>query len=116
MAYSLEVKFFNSFWLKKVDSTGNDEGWAGLPWNPTGYYAFPFGTDATTPENPIPSVANMWYIEESRIKGGFDNVGVDIGVKAFVTENNPIQVKLSNSLSCISLSIASMYLVLSLIP
>ena len=101
MAYDLEVKFFNSFWLKKVnafDITLQDEAWPGLPWNPTGYYAFPFGSNAVTVGTLPATNANMWYIEEARVKGGFDNVGVDIGVKAFVEEDNPIQKHLTHSL------------------
>jgi len=98
MAHNLEVKFFNSFWLKSVKKVGGDEGWPGLPWNPAGYWAFPFGTDPTTPGSVSVGNQGMWFVEEARIKGGFDNVGVDIGVRAYVEEENPIQKHLSSSL------------------
>ena len=39
MAYELEVDYYNSFWLKKVERTAvpGDGGnnWPGLPWVPT---------------------------------------------------------------------------------
>ena len=36
----LEVKYFNSFWLKKVVKNGDtDPSWPGLPWNPYGAFS-----------------------------------------------------------------------------
>ena len=29
-----------------------------------------------------------WHIEESRIKGGFNNTNVDYGVRAFIVDEN----------------------------
>jgi len=37
------------------------------------------------------SVANDWVIEESRIRGGYNNVSVDYGVKAYAVEDEPNQ-------------------------
>jgi len=37
------------------------------------------------------STVNDWYIEESRIRGGFNNTTVDLGVRAFIVEDNPQQ-------------------------
>ena len=30
-----------------------------------------------------------WFIEESRIRGGYNNTSTDIGVKAHIVEDNP---------------------------
>ena len=39
-----------------------------------------------------------WYIEESRIRGGYNNTTVDFGVKAYVDEDNPVQQDRINTL------------------
>ncbi len=111
MAYSIKVKYFNSFWMKKVvpkaagdtlpvgdPATVNiqypaasDEFplsvWPGLSWNPTGYPTFPWG-GAQVNANPNEDIGEtrQWYIEEARVRGGFNNTMVDLGVKAYVAE------------------------------
>ncbi|MAH47752.1 hypothetical protein CMI37_18165 [Candidatus Pacearchaeota archaeon] len=133
MAYLIGVKYFNSFWLKKVvgdsDATtctsplvsnvtgaGDDsEGggysagvelatWPGLPWNPDGYPKFPWGLSSNNSDtcdvfectgictNP------EWFVEESRIRGGYNNTTVDLGVKAYIVEDTNAQQHRSNSL------------------
>jgi len=37
------------------------------------------------------NVADNWFIEESRIRGGYNNVSVDFGVKAYLVEDEPKQ-------------------------
>ena len=32
-----------------------------------------------------------WYAEEARIRGGYNNTNVDLGVKAYLVEDNPNQ-------------------------
>ena len=39
-----------------------------------------------------------WLIEESRIRGGYNNVSVDFGVKAYLVEDEPNQLHRSSSL------------------
>jgi hypothetical protein len=39
-----------------------------------------------------------WLIEESRIRGGYNNVSVDLGVKAYLVENEPKQLHKFSSL------------------
>jgi hypothetical protein len=39
-----------------------------------------------------------WYIEESRIKGGYNNVDVDLGVQAFIVEPEAVQRTRPNAL------------------
>jgi len=42
--------------------------------------------------------ADDWYIEESRIRGGYNNTTVDFGVKAYIAEDNPQQQNRINTL------------------
>lgn len=96
MAYTVEVKYFNSFWLKKVvrDSETNPS-WPGIPWEPE----IVDPTDATStlsyPAWPSMNLTNIhqqpWFVEESRIRGGFNNTNVDYGVKAYIVEDNYVQ-------------------------
>jgi hypothetical protein len=39
-----------------------------------------------------------WFIEESRIRGGYDNTDVDLGAKAYIVETNTSQQNLSSSM------------------
>jgi hypothetical protein len=39
-----------------------------------------------------------WYIEEARIRGGYDNTSVDFGVKAYLVEDSPQRERLISSL------------------
>lgn len=84
MGAIVEVKYFNSFWAKQVQGSGsyNDPKWPGIEWNPYGYPIFPI--------NAIDDVDN-WYIEEARIKGGYNNSMLSQGVRAYLNEKNPVQ-------------------------
>ena len=81
MAGVIEVKFFNSFILRKVHSDGTPTS---LPmWNGSrGDGTYPQQTPAT------PNDAN-WAVEEARITGGYNNTQTDLGVKAYLTESEP---------------------------
>jgi len=110
MAATLEVKFFNSFWLKKIDdlvtlsnTTTDPPGHAvvfndpALPANLPKYYTYLVGETAT--KEPITvSEENDWYIEEARIRGGYNNTIVDLGVKAYIVEDDTVQQNRSSSL------------------
>lgn len=79
MAYSLEIKYFNSFVLAKTVNTSNNPVWR----NST-------STDvnlkpATTPRATLD--ARNWYIEEARITGGYNNTTVDFGAKAYIVSD-----------------------------
>jgi len=39
-----------------------------------------------------------WYIEESRIRGGYNNTSTDLGVKAYIVEDNDAQSRRESSL------------------
>jgi len=87
MPTSIQVKYYNSFWIKKVKSnqTTSRPVWPGLPWDPTGYPTFPGGAKTT-------GATENWLLEESRIKGGYNNVSVSLGAKAYLNEEDPVQV------------------------
>jgi hypothetical protein len=99
MAYTIEVDYFNSFWLKKVVQAGTKPKvrpeWPGLPWNPTGYPTFPFGGGTA---NPAQANYTPWFVEEARIKGGYNNLTVDFGARAYISEEETRQVRRSNAL------------------
>ena len=72
MAYAIEVKYFNSFLLKKVVDDSNLPVWPSL-------------ITATTENNTRwptfsqqaeDSVPNDWVIEEARLRGGYNNVNI----------------------------------------
>ena len=101
MATIVEVKYFNSFTMKKVESSTNrteasvqvsNPTWPGLEWNPFGYPDFPI--QAATSSNSDKN----WYIEEARIKGGFNNTMVSQGVRAYLNEEEPQQDTRESSL------------------
>jgi hypothetical protein len=141
MAAILELKFFNSFWLKKLDTiveventtatldaavvantdititeanvdigVGQSVNWGGttsssiyvykkdsdtqfvlseavsiddaevLTFGPITNFDFIPNAYATTEDSD-------WFVEESRIRGGYNNTQVDLGVKAYIVED-----------------------------
>jgi hypothetical protein len=116
MAYTLSVKYYNSFALKKIarEPDGNDfwfddyQGWGewqGLQWNPR--FLCSDGVERVYPTFPVAlnrsysklmSLKGCWYIEESRIKGGFNNSIMDLGVRAYSVNEDREQVDRTNSL------------------
>ena len=113
MAYQLEVKYYNSFWLKQITtplvanatSTGNRyvslfPGVEGLSFNNStneGFPNFPQPTGNVKPYSNVYSGDNDNYnvtngsnyiVEESRIRGGYNNTQVDLGVRAYLKEDS----------------------------
>jgi hypothetical protein len=89
MSATLNLRYFNSFWLKKMDSVvagvSSPDNAANLPRSTGGaLYASNLDKD--------------WYIEESRIRGGYNNTTVDFGVKAYLVEDENAQQHRFNSL------------------
>ena len=70
MSAILNVKYFNSFWLKKIKSIVD---------------ADPV-VEANVPGGYANNTDRDWFIEESRIRGGYNNTSVDLGVKAYIVE------------------------------
>ena len=95
MAAIIEVKYFNSFLLKKTIGSSNKlplwNGSRGIPkvGNMQGGYS-QVGTAYSSTDN--------WLIEESRIRGGYNNTIVDLGPRAFLVEEELNGVQRINSL------------------
>lgn len=98
MAAIIEVKYFNTFLLKKVNKaqTTPSPGYGNIPvWNGS------MGIPAAKGGYPRPNgnaVPNNWVIEESRINGGYNNTTVSFGAKAYLVEENPNQQWRFNSM------------------
>ena len=92
-----EIEYFNCFLTKKVVddelSVAGKATWPSFPWNPAGYPRFPLEASI----NPT-YVLFDWYVEEARIRGGYNNTIVDLGVKAFITESEDTELRLSNGI------------------
>jgi len=86
----IEVKYFNTFLLKKAVNSGDDVLWNGS-----------FGIPESIGGYPVQSLINKtdsWVIEESRIRGGYNNTTVDFGAKAYIVEEEPQQTRRFNAL------------------
>ena len=81
MAALIEVKYFNTFILKKSMRSGGTlpmwNGSFGIPEAKGGYSRGAVQDD------------NQWAIEESRIRGGYNNTSTDYGAKAYLVEEEP---------------------------
>ena len=99
MAKSIEIDYYNTFILKKVSLNENLYGvWPNLLPAKTllnGNSITYFPGDAATSGDELET---NFYVEEARIRGGYNNVFTDYGVKAYVSEDNDDQQVLSNSL------------------
>ena len=84
MAAVIEVKFFNSFVLKKTVSNSNIPVWNGSTGVPSGTAgSFPINPSNTTNQD------DSYYIEEARIRGGYNNTNISYGVRAYLVEDEP---------------------------
>jgi hypothetical protein len=81
----IEVKYFNSFVLKKV--MGNINGTDSPIWNGS-KGGNTYDNTAYVP-NPAVIDSDNWAVEEARIRGGYNNTSVEPGVKAYLVENEP---------------------------
>jgi hypothetical protein len=91
MAALLEVKYFNSFLLKKTtleDGVPQWDGSFGIPQSIGGYPQL---------DTELLGTSN-WVIEEARIRGGYNNTIVDLGAKAYLVEEDPNASFRTNSL------------------
>tara|TARA_R110000823_G_scaffold22963_4_gene68861 strand:+ start:292 stop:1728 length:1437 start_codon:yes stop_codon:yes gene_type:complete len=87
MSAIVEVKYFNSFILRKTlnDNTAGVAVWNGSRGNNT-YPKTALAND------------NAWFVEESRIRGGFNNTDVGYGAKAYLVEDEPRGSRRSNAM------------------
>ena len=90
MGAVIEVKYFNTFILNKTNNGSEMPIWngsRGIPKDLGGYDVISGTVDA-----------NNWVIEESRIRGGYNNTSVDFGAKAYIVEEDKDASFLGNSL------------------
>ena len=116
-AFRINVKYYNSFWLKKTIYVGSlpnpaspgasdqyrggyGSAFPGLPWNPTvNSISFPtFPSGAGDADNSNYDEVENWFIEEARYQGGYNNVSTDYGAKAYLKEDNNAQEYRPNAL------------------
>ena len=85
MSAAIEVKYFNTFILKKIRDN------AGLTENPiwNGSFGIPSDLTGGYPETVVTETDENWIIEEARIRGGFNNTSTDYGAKAYLVEEEP---------------------------
>ena len=88
MAAAVEVKFYNSFLLRKVVQSGAGSTtppvWQGSPGVPNGVNgSFPQYSNVQVTKN------KCWIVEESRIRGGYNNTEMLYGVKAYLVDVEP---------------------------
>ena len=121
MAFNLEIKYYNSFWLKQVTTPNITNNVAlnpsfvklfpGIPFldNSDGFPNWAGSTtfSTTAPFSNVYEQASIeynstngspWVIEESRIRGGYNNTQVDLGVRAYLMEDSSAVRYRSNAL------------------
>jgi hypothetical protein len=94
MAVSIELKYFNTFWLKKIASLTSKEGVKKPVFNDPAYpenIPVSYTAEDGTTQTITKAIATDWIIEEARIRGGYNNMSVDFGVKAYAVEDEPNQ-------------------------
>tara|TARA_R110000796_G_scaffold251690_1_gene383701 strand:- start:49 stop:1428 length:1380 start_codon:yes stop_codon:yes gene_type:complete len=89
MGAVIEVEYFNTFLLKKSNN-GNNPVWNGSTGIPSSLGGYPVVS------NSEPS--HSYVVEESRIRGGYNNVATVNGVKAYLVEDHPKSSIRDNSL------------------
>ena len=85
MSTTIEVKYFNTFLIKKLANLVNAGSQPVVPY-------------ANVPRDYTENTTYDWYIEEARIRGGYNNTITDLGVKAYLDEPEPLQQNRFNSL------------------
>jgi hypothetical protein len=104
MSAILEVKYFNSFQLKKTHTgtpTSTDPPvWDGSTGIPVGTGANPINGSYPQTTRPVDADAQdvSWVIEEARIQGGYNNTNIDYGVRAYLVDQEPNGSTRSNAL------------------
>jgi hypothetical protein len=103
MATTLEVSYFNTFWLKRLKNKTQFRELTNTP-APDTIYARGGGTTTGTPDPSTgegyinPNVYEDWFVEESRIRGGYNNTSVDFGNKAYIVEESDAQERRQNAI------------------
>ena len=77
MAYTLEISYFNSVVIKPKTELVRQDFIGGSPAAP-----------GISLEDFESTEASNWHVEESRIKGGFNEDSMGYGVKAYATDES----------------------------
>ena len=101
MAAIIEVKYFNTFLLKKVIGQPPAIIPEDYPYDPI--YGGSFGIPVDLGGYPTAGImidpnVQEWVIEEARIQGGYNNTIVDLGAKAYIVEDDNLAAVRENSL------------------
>ena len=90
----IEVKYFNNFSLRKINSDDDPTSlvpvWDGSRGIPASIGGYPHADSTTSDQS--------WVIEESRIRGGYNNTSTDYGARAYLVEEEPNSTVRNNAL------------------
>ena len=101
MSVVLEVDFNNTYLIKQTygqSLNGRPNASSNRQMAVGPGIAWPGGIDLTTSNDRQESFFANFYIEESRIRGGFNNVSIDKGVRAYLNDPFPLQQHRFNTL------------------
>ena len=90
MSAIIEVDWFNSYIIRKVRSQNQVGGATNTVFGSPG---IAIGVDTSTTSSNL-----NYFIEESRIRGGYNNTATDNGARAYLDEQYPIQQNRINTL------------------
>jgi hypothetical protein len=99
MPVTLEVSYFNTFWIKRLKDRGITSN-TPYPLNQGLAWVYRSSTGITNAAVPYYDEIEEedWFIEEARIRGGYNNTSVDFGNKAYIVEEEEEQERLENTL------------------
>ena len=90
MSAIIEIDWFNSYIIRKVRSQNQVGGSANTTFGSPGVAP---GVDINTSSSDL-----NYFIEESRIRGGYNNTATDNGARAYLDEQYPLQQNRINTL------------------
>lgn len=88
MAAIVEVKYFNSFLLKKTVLNGATSGTPPI-WNGSTGVPVRNPNIGSYPRTNDTNQNYSWFVEESRIRGGYNNTNISYGVRAYLVDDEP---------------------------
>ena len=88
MAAIVEVKYFNSFLLKKTMPSGATSSTPPI-WNGSTGVPIRNPNIGSYPRTNQTDQNYSWFVEESRIRGGYNNTNISYGVRAYLVDDEP---------------------------
>ena len=88
MAAIVEVKYFNSFLLKKTMPSGATSSTPPI-WNGSTGVPVRNPNIGSYPRTNQTDQNYSWFVEESRIRGGYNNTNISYGVRAYLVDDEP---------------------------